>query len=85
MHYLLISCSARKIGLYFRTGAQDHLQCFLGTCEGGRVDGEVAELVLYAELCSVLQLGQKRREMERKANREHFLFGDKAARGRRFV
>lgn len=49
------------------------------------MDGEVAELVLYAELCSMLQLGQKRREMERKANREHSLFGDKAARGRRFV
>lgn len=44
--------------LYFfcHTDCQDHFQCSLSTCEGSCVDGEVAELVLFAKLCSMLQL-----------------------------
>lgn len=39
-----------------RTGLQDHFHGFLSAREGGCVDGEMAELVLLAQRCSVLKL-----------------------------
>lgn len=47
---------------FCHTNVQDHFQCFLSTGEGGGVNWEMAKLVLFAELCSVLQLQQKGNE-----------------------
>lgn len=41
---------------FCHTNVQDHFQCLLSTCKGSCVDGEMAELVLFAKLRSVLQL-----------------------------
>lgn len=47
---------------FCHTNVQDHFQRFLSTREGGGVNWEMAKLVLFAELCSVLQLRQKGNE-----------------------
>lgn len=44
------------------TNVQDHFQRFLSTREGGGVNWIMAKPVLFAELCSVLQLWQKGNE-----------------------
>lgn len=67
-----LDCLIRRDS-FARTFLQDHLQGFLGSCEGRSVDGEVAQLVLAAELRAVLQLCQRGERMDRNKRRSRLL------------
>lgn len=46
---------------FCHTDVQDHFQRFLSTREGGAVNWEMAKLVLFAELRSMIQLSAERK------------------------